>query len=141
MSRQVSEVLRLIDNELSWSFSRSPGPGGQNVNKSNTQAHLRWELENSKISPEVKDLIVSSAPSRFLQGFTVIISSAAHRVQMQNKRACMKKLESLLETAFRKTIPRVPTKMSFAKKIKRREKKVQHSRKKQMRSRVKEESE
>ena len=141
MSRQTEEILRVIEPELEWSYSRSPGPGGQNVNKSNTQAHLRWEFCHSKIRTEIKDLISKSVPARFRQGESLILSSSSHRAQMQNKRACMKKLEGILEAALKRSTPRVATKVAFAKKLERREKKVHHSRKKQMRAKIKENDE
>ena len=53
---QITDAITINDDELSWTFSRSGGPGGQNVNKVASKAQLSWFLEGtSAVTDSVKD--------------------------------------------------------------------------------------
>src|SRR4051794_32737293 len=54
----INDAITIPEDELSFSYARSGGPGGQNVNKVSSKAILRWELADSAaVSPEVKERI------------------------------------------------------------------------------------
>jgi len=93
----VTATLTIPDAELDWSFSRSSGPGGQNVNKVSSKATLFWNVTQSPSLPE-------GVRSRFLEAFSnkinkqgqLVLSSQRFRDQPRNVQACLSKLRELL---------------------------------------------
>jgi ribosome-associated protein len=97
--------------EIQFEASRSSGPGGQNVNKTNSAVTLRWNFENSpSMSFEQKEQIREKLKSyRNIEG-EIVIKSQEFRDQPQNKAAGLRKLEELLTKAFFKPKKRFKTK-------------------------------
>jgi ribosome-associated protein len=102
----VSEYLVINDRiaiprgELSLSFSRSPGPGGQNVNKLNTKATLKWPYEDSSSLPDdVKLRFGKLFAKRINAEGEVVLSSSRYREQRRNVEDCFDKLRQLLLAA------------------------------------------
>jgi ribosome-associated protein len=127
----VTPTLRIPIEELQFSFVRSSGPGGQNVNKLNTKAVLRWPVTTSPHVPEgVRGRFLSRYANRVTEEGELVLTSQQFRDQRQNQRDCM-----LLAVASppRKRKPTKPTRASVRKN---REKKQAHSRKKSQRGRV-----
>ena len=55
MNLKIKPGLIISSEDLQWNFSRSSGPGGQNINKTNTRAEVIFNVENSKaLSPYQK---------------------------------------------------------------------------------------
>lgn len=107
MSRQlvVNSQIIVPAAELSTSFARSSGPGGQNVNKVNSKATLRWNLRaSSALSDEVKLRFETCFPTRINQAGEVVISSDQFRDQGRNLSDCYEKLRHLIQAAA--TVPR-----------------------------------
>ncbi len=76
---------------------KSQGPGGQNVNKVNSKAELRLDLERATwIHPIVKDSLVKKNHTKINQDGQLIIATDMHRSQHQNRAECLKKLENML---------------------------------------------
>lgn len=94
-------MLSIPDSEFKFTFSRSSGAGGQNVNKVNSRATLIWDMENSpSISSFVKDRFRTKF-KRFIADDLVSISSQKERSQLQNIEDCKNKLhEYLAEVEF-----------------------------------------
>ncbi len=131
----VSSHLRIHDDELQFSYVRSSGPGGQNVNKLNTKAVLRWSVLASGIPEPVRERFVQRFAPRITIGGEIVITSQRFRDQRQNQRDCLEKLrEMLLEVAAppKRRKKTKPTRSSVAK---RRTRKHAHSQKKQRRRR------
>lgn len=83
-------------------FSRSSGPGGQNVNKVNSKAEVRFSLEDAVwIHPWVKQQIKNKFPRYLSSSGEVIISSDTHRTQKHNIEECRKRLLELIEMCAR----------------------------------------
>lgn len=103
------------DEELSWHFSRSSGPGGQHVNTSDTRAEVRWDLPDSTaISEAQRALLVSRLASRLVNG-QVRVTSSNYRSQHRNREAARARLESLVAAALvppKKRRPTRPTRAS-----------------------------
>ena len=110
-----------LQREVQFSFARSSGPGGQNVNKVNTKAILRW-------NPDETDLLGEDALQRLKKlakkwintdGF-IVIDSQEHRTQSLNKEECLSKLITLISKALQKPKKRKktrPTKSSVEKRL------------------------
>jgi len=105
----IDERLAIPDEELEWTYARSGGPGGQNVNKVSSKAVLRWRAANSSVAIPLAawDRMKRRFPSRFTAEGEVLLSSQEHRDQERNRQACIEKLtsmilESLIEPAVRK---------------------------------------
>ena len=98
------------DTDLTWRFSRSSGPGGQNVNTTDTRVQLTFDLAGSDAFPdELKQRMLARL------GDQVVIVAAEYRSQLRNRRAAEHRLAELLEEAMKPPPkPRVPTKPSKA---------------------------
>ncbi|CAA9326453.1 MAG: Hypothetical protein YaeJ with similarity to translation release factor [uncultured Nocardioidaceae bacterium] len=119
------------DADLTWQFSRSSGPGGQNVNKTDTRAQLSFDLAATDAFPEhLKERMLDRL------GDQVVIVASEYRSQLRNRRAAEERLAELLQEAMRPPPPpRVPTKPSKASQQRRMDQKKQHGRTKRLRGR------
>src|SRR3979409_2034888 len=93
----VNERVRIAEEEFLWSFARSGGPGGQNVNKVATKAVLRWDVTHSPSVPdEIKARFVANNRSRLTTEGEVVIMSDRSRSQLMNRQDCLDILAALL---------------------------------------------
>ena len=128
-------MLKVDPSEIKFTFSRSSGAGGQNVNKVNTQATLHWDMQNSSsISQYIKERFIKLF-KRFVndQG-EVVIQSQRHRSQNRNKLDCETKLRSMILAAMTEPKKRRPTKPTRGSVKKRLDGKKRHAEKKKNRS-------
>lgn len=124
--------------ELDFSFARSAGPGGQNVNKVNSKAILRWPILSSESLPaEVKERFLTRFANRITVDGDLVISSQKYRDQSKNVEDCLEKLRWMIATVAKAPSARKPTKPSRAAKEKRIESKKQLSQKKKQRRQTK----
>ena len=87
--------------ELTFSASRSSGPGGQNVNKVNTRVELRFNIEASGLlNNDEKDLIHKKLKNKINAQGELVVSAQRSRSQLQNKEAAAEKFYKLLEKAL-----------------------------------------
>jgi ribosome-associated protein len=105
----ITDTIAIPDDELEWSFARSGGPGGQNVNKVASKAILRWKAATSAaaIPPAAHARMKATFPSRFTTEGDAVIQSQKYRDQERNKEDCLTKLaemvrQSLVEPTVRK---------------------------------------
>ena len=130
----VNDRLKIPLNEFHFSFARSSGPGGQNVNKVNTKATLRWDVTNSPSLPEgVRGRFIEQNRRRMTGDGEVIMTSQRYRDQGRNVADCLAKLRDLLETATVVPKTRKKTKPTRAAKRRRLNDKRKKSEKKQLR--------
>lgn len=93
-------------SELVFSFSRSSGPGGQNVNKVNSKATLRWQLRDSNFLTADHKQRLMQRYERFIdQHGNLVIQSDQHRFQLRNINECLQRLTAMILTT--QTPPKV----------------------------------
>jgi ribosome-associated protein len=130
----VTPQIQIPDAELEFSFVRSSGPGGQNVNKVNSKAVLRWNLRSSpSLSIDLRGKLMSRLQSRLTSEGELIITCDEYRDQGRNRDAACEKLKALLLAANQDPKPRKETKPSRSRENKNREARTRHSEKKKQR--------
>jgi ribosome-associated protein len=97
----VSAAVVIPAAELQWRFSRSSGPGGQNVNKVETAVELGFDLEGtSAIGPFQKQRLLERLGSRCVAGW-LRVAVSDHRSQYQNRQLALARLGDLLREGLR----------------------------------------
>ena len=123
--------------ELIFSFSRSSGPGGQNVNKVSTKVELRFNVTGSTLlSLDEKLLLKEKLGSRINAEGELILVSQSERTQLKNKETVTEKFYALLSGALKPRKKRKTTKPKPEAREKRLQDKRIRSEKKEQRSRV-----
>lgn len=131
--------IRIPYEELEFSFARSSGPGGQNVNKVNSKAILRWRIvESTALPPDLRDRILARLSSRLTSEGELVVASDRFRDQKKNKDDCIEKLVELLAMASHVPKARRKTKPSRASKKRARESKSRNAEKKRLRAKIRE---
>ncbi|MBM3993083.1 MAG: aminoacyl-tRNA hydrolase [Planctomycetes bacterium] len=103
---EISPTIQIPDDEFVWSFARSGGPGGQNVNKVASKAVLRWPVAASSVLPtDVKARLADQQKRFFTQAGELLIVSQRHRDQERNRQDCLEKLRSMILQAL--VVPKV----------------------------------
>ncbi len=119
---------RNIEKDFVFTGSRSSGPGGQNVNKVNTKAELRYDLKNSHdFSDEEKSIITARLKSRINSEGILLVTSQSERTQLKNREAATERLYRLLAGALTFRRERKPTRPTAASMEERLELKKRHS--------------
>jgi ribosome-associated protein len=107
----VTPQLRIPFVEFSFSFARSGGPGGQNVNKVNSKAVLRWRvLDSPSLDERVRARFIEQNRHRITEAGDFILTSQRFRDQPRNIDDCHEKLRELLARAVAQPKRRKPTK-------------------------------
>lgn len=113
--------MDIPEGECHYTFSRSSGAGGQNVNKVNTKATLHWDIgANVTITSTTKDRFKRLFPGVINDAGMVVIISQEHRTQKGNIETCMAKLQAMLKEASivpKKRRKTKPTKGSVEKRL------------------------
>ena len=133
----ITNSLEIPFSELRFSFDRSPGPGGQNVNKLNTRAELRFDLQASPpLSDDQRQRLAAGLASRLTREGVLIVRSSRFRTQNRNREDCLEKFAALLTHHLRPPPPkRRPRRPSRAAAARRMDRKKRQSQKKNLRRR------
>lgn len=128
---EVTPHIRIPLDEFEFTYSRSSGPGGQNVNKVNSKAQLRWKaLASPSLPPDVLERLKASFGSRITTEGEILIVSQKYRDQPKNVADCLEKLRAMLASVARPKKKRRPTKPTLGSKKRRlNDKKAQSQRK------------
>lgn len=107
----VTETLHIADWELSESFVRSSGPGGQNVNKVSTAVELRFEAERSPhLSQAVKARLKKIAGRKWTLEGALIVQVEDTRSQARNREIARERLVEMIRAALVAPKRRIATK-------------------------------
>ncbi len=131
---QINPWLSIPDSEVEFSFTRSSGPGGQNVNKVSSKAVLRWNLlASAGPNPEQLALLKVRLANRLTQSGDLVLMSDRFRDQIKNRQDCLTKFQELLVAALFVAKKRKKTKPSRSSVQRVKESKSRNSEKKKMR--------
>jgi ribosome-associated protein len=126
---RVSRTCVIPEDELSWSFTGSGGPGGQHANTSNTKAEIRFDIAASpSLGPRQRARLVEKL------GPVVRVAASDRRSQAQNRDLARERLRAKLADALRVEPPRHKTRPTRASSERRREDKRRRSEVKRMRN-------
>ncbi len=111
----VTHRLRIPLAEFEFRFARSSGPGGQNVNKVNSKALLRWPIVSSASLPDaVRERFRQRFGNRITTEGDLLISSQRYRDQARNVDDCLEKLRAMLAAVASPPVRRKRTRRSRA---------------------------
>ena len=132
---RVTPAILLDETELEEVFVRSPGPGGQNVNKVSTAVQLRFPLERSSSLPEdVRRRLRGLAGRRATADGWLVIEASRFRSQARNREDARARLVELVRKAAKPPKPRKPTRPTAGSKERRLRDKRTRAQTKQARS-------
>lgn len=107
----IDVLLDLLEQELTFTFSRSSGPGGQHANKASTRVELRFAVNESLIlSDGQKQSILKGLGSRISDDGILILSAQDERSQLRNRDIAISRFRELVARALRPRKRRIPTK-------------------------------
>lgn len=131
----VTPEIIIPEAELTFSFVRSSGPGGQNVNKVNSKAQLRWSFEKSGALPwGVRQRFLERFGGRLTNTGDLLLVSDRFRDRMQNQADCLEKLHALLLQVAVPPKPRKKTKPTRGSRERAKATKQRHGAKKKQRA-------
>ena len=136
----ITETLHIADWELSESFVRSSGPGGQNVNKVSTAVELRFEAERSPhLSPAVKARLKKIAGRKWTLEGALVVQVEDTRSQARNREIARDRLAEMIRAALIAPKRRIATKPTLGSQRRRIAAKVQRGEVKTLRGKIEDE--
>jgi ribosome-associated protein len=94
---RINHRIAIPASELNFTFVRSSGPGGQNVNKVNSKAQLRWCVTASAGLPEdVRVRVLAKYRQRINDRGELVLVSQRYRDQGRNMADCLTKLREMI---------------------------------------------
>jgi len=120
MDLKITKTLVIPSKEIKWRFSRSSGPGGQNVNKIESRVEIIFNLEDSKVLNDYQKAILKINLKNKLVDNSLRLTVQEHRNQLLNRRLALIKFSLIIKNALNKSFKlRKSTKPSKASQKKR----------------------
>jgi len=111
----ITDTISIDESELSESFVRASGPGGQNVNKVSSAVQLRFNARHSPSLPnDVAVRLMRIAGKRLTKEGEIVIVAQQHRTQERNREDARDRLFDMIRQAAVRPTPRRPTKVPKA---------------------------
>jgi ribosome-associated protein len=130
----VNAAITIPAAEVGVSYARSAGPGGQNVNKVNSKAILRWRvLESPSLPAAVRQRFLAHFGNRVTNDGEIVIAADEHREQPRNLTACYDRLRAMILSVAKPPTRRIKTRPSRGAVERRIQSKQRNSEKKQQR--------
>ena len=121
MDLKITKTLVIPSNEIKWRFSRSSGPGGQNVNKIESRVEIIFNLEDSKVLNDYQKEILKRNLKNKLVNNSLRLSVQEHRNQLFNRKLALMKFSLIIKNALNKPFKlrksTQPTKASQKKRV------------------------
>jgi ribosome-associated protein len=131
---EITPEVGVSEHELTFSFERCAGPGGQNVNKVNTRVTLHFDVTRStSLSNQQKGRVREALSGRIAQDGILRVVSSKERTQLANRRAAVNRFIELLSDTFQPSKPRIKTRPTAGSKQRRVEAKTRRGAVKQSR--------
>ena len=131
---RINHSIAIPESDIEFTFARSGGPGGQNVNKVNSKAVLRWRVTGSAHLPHgVRTRFVERFHNRITTDGDLVLHSQKYRDQGRNVADCLDRLREMILSVVAPPIKRRPTKPSKRARQRRLDSKRRNSEKKQSR--------
>jgi len=102
MDLKITETLVIPSNEIKWRFSRSSGPGGQNVNKIESRVEIIFNLEDSKVLNDYQKAILKINLKDKLLKNSLCLAVQEHRNQLLNRKLALIKFSSIIKDGLNK---------------------------------------
>jgi ribosome-associated protein len=115
----ITPRLSISLDEIEFSAVRSQGAGGQNVNKTSTAAHLRFDVHASSLPDDCKERLLAQRDQRISSDGVIVIKAQASRSLEQNRNDALERLRDLIARAVVVPRTRKATKPTRASKLRR----------------------
>lgn len=133
---RINHHIEISEAEFEFTYARSGGPGGQNVNKVNSKAVLHWNPSQCpNLPPGVLNRFLALYRNRITKDGQIVIHSQKYRDQARNTADCLERLREMILTVVAPPVQRRLTKPSKGANRRRLENKKQAAERKQNRQR------